>query len=1192
MIISLFSFEWLYQRKQWALFAAILLFFVTGLQIGGQGFAPDLINYNAPYQISYYTSIFTLGAVFAIMFFVISGVLRDRTHTFEEIVFSSGIRKHHFFISRFSGGFLFSLIAVSPLVLGMMTGAHLFDHDPGRMAPFSGMLYAWNWLVFVVPNVFICTVLIFSVGLLSKNRMAIYASAVLVYVLYFVCSFYFESPILAGSAPAHSKDLTAAALGDPFGISAFMEQSRYLTPVQKNSVWVSMEGYFLLNRTLWISISFVLLGITYRLFSFRTLQERNQKTSALADDAPASKSTYEPRSVVLKTKRALWAGFFAQSRLGVKQLLKSLPFQIILACTAFVMGSEFYSTLVEGGSYSESLYPLTSVLADLNNMAIFLFGFLLIIFFSGEWVWKERNINMHQILDATPFSNTGFFLSKVSVLICIPILLITLEIVIAIAFQLVLGAPQIHTGVYLALYYFQGVPLLFYILLALFLQSLLPNKYLAIAVTGLLAAAFGTNLSGTLGIEHPLLRIGAMPDVTFSGMTGVDNNAYAFYLLSGHWMILGCILSLLAFRGWRRGVEERFMDRVRQIVTGWPAQHAIILIVLILAFLGTSSMILYKTNIEVDYLSTAKRLDLLAEYEKKYKPYESLGQLFPVSITTDMDLYPVDRSYRVDARYLLINKSEMPVERVLITEKKPTSDVRLEGAALTGQDAALGTFEYEFHSPVMPGDTVAFSYTADGTHLGLFSGHDLVDNGSLVHLADFSPFLGYADSREIRDRSERRKRGLPDRIEEIPSDADFDVPESGFGRVQFETTLSVPASQRGISVGSLEEEWTENGRNYYRYKADVPVMPAITYQSAAYDVDMEFYGGIRMEYYTHPGHDYNMCTISESARHTLDYALREFGEYRHDHLRIVQVPSVWRFGGYAPAGTISMTEDRLYLVDERDPEAFSLVAKRTIHEVAHQWWGHLLATQNISGGSIFVEGFAKYTEGVVMEKHYGMPSLYQLGESAGHRYFTGRSYASTPEQPLYLEQGEGYMLYGKSYFVMMALKELIGETRLNGVLRTLVERHKDETDPTVTAPDFLDELYRVTPEENHSLIDDWFKKIITYDLSVTGAEYDRLPDGSYDITLTIEAEKLESVDGVESPGSMNEPVPIALFSEHPSRASGDQILWLNPLEIRSGSQQITLKVNSLPRYASIDPYGTRPDPVRRDNTLQLPVEAD
>jgi aminopeptidase N len=282
-----------------------------------------------------------------------------------------------------------------------------------------------------------------------------------------------------------------------------------------------------------------------------------------------------------------------------------------------------------------------------------------------------------------------------------------------------------------------------------------------------------------------------------------------------------------------------------------------------------------------------------------------------------------------------------------------------------------------------------------------------------------------------------------------------------------------------------------------------------------------------------------------------------------------------------------MVENNLYLVDERDPEAFSLIAKRTIHEVAHQWWGHMLSSQNLSGGAIFVEGFAKYTEAVVMEKHYGMASLFQLSETANRAYFNGRSYASTPEQPLYLEQGERYMLYGKSYIVMVALKELIGEEALNQILKTLVQRHKNEIDATVTSPEFLEELYAATPVEYHSLIEDWFKKIITYNLSVEDVNYTELTDGSYEITMTIDASKFESIDGIVSSVSMNEPVPIGLFMTHPSRASREQIIFLEPMKVTDGTQTLTFRVDTLPRYVSIDPYGTRPDLVRQDNWLQL-----
>lgn len=111
---------------------------------------------------------------------------------------------------------------------------------------------------------------------------------------------------------------------------------------------------------------------------------------------------------------------------------------------------------------------------------------------------------------------------------CIPLLFVTLEIVIAMIFQVLLDYPTFSLSTYLSLYYFHGAPLAFYIMVALFIQSLSPGKYLGMAITGLIVVAFATPLSGTLGIEHPLLRIGAMPTVTFSDMSGLSNNASAF----------------------------------------------------------------------------------------------------------------------------------------------------------------------------------------------------------------------------------------------------------------------------------------------------------------------------------------------------------------------------------------------------------------------------------------------------------------------------------------------------------------------------------------------------------------------------------------------------------------------------------------------------------------------------------------
>jgi len=1190
MITQLLAFEITLQRKLWALPFAIILFFLSGLHIGGQGFAPELLNFNAPYQLSYHISIFTLGSVFAILFFAINGVLRDLSYRFEELIYSSGIQKHHFFISRFVGVFMFSLLAVSPLLIGMGFGAHFFELDPDRVAPFQAMHYFWNWLVFVVPNVFICSVLIFSVGLISKNRMAIYATVILIYVLYFIFSFFFDSPILAGAAPAHSRDMIIAAIGDPFGISAFIQQSQYLTPSQKNVVLVSLSGNFLINRLLWCLLSFGILGITYRIFSFRELQHVLKKAPKTQTEPIIEKNSFADHQHIhirVKSRVYEWQSFLSQSKMGLKQLLKSLPFLAILALIAFIMASEMYLHLVERGSYSERLYPATSILADINSMTIFIFGFLMILFFSGEWVWKERSVDMHYILDATPASNASIYLSKASVLLCIPVLLITIEILIAIGIQILFDYPYFDFSTYISLYYFQGLPLVFFVLFALFIQSLLPNKYLGMAITGILAMLLGTSLSSSLGIEHPLLQMGSMPQVTFSDMTGVSNNANAFYLLSTHWLIFVLILMLISFHCWRRGVTDTFIVNLKQMARHWSMRQLISLGLLIVTFLSTTGLILYKTHLEDEYISSIEHLDRLAEYERKYKHYENEAVLYPISIITDVALFPYNRTYKVNATYELKNKSDTTITKILIIGKRSLSTIQLDHATLIGQDPYLSIFEYRFNSPIMPGDTITMTYSTENKHSGLYSGSDLVDNGSFVQLSDFSPTFGYSKNREISNNIERSKRGLPKRDAEQPSASDFVDVEAGYGRIQFETVLSVPSPQTGISVGNLEEHWTENGRNYYRYKSPIPIAPAITYHSSIYEKVIEDYNGISLEHYYNRGHDANNQTIMTSIKQTLDYAQKEFGDYHLDHLRIIELPSFWRFGGYALAGTISMVEDKLYLIDERDPTAFGLVAKRTIHEVAHQWWGHTLSTKNQSGSGIFVEGFAKYTEAVVMEKYNGMSSLFQLSESANHTYFNGRSYANTPEQPLYLEQGEAYMLYGKSYIVMYALKELIGEQQLNLVLKTLVDRHRNEQDATVTSIEFIEELYAVTPNEHHTLIDDWLKKIITYDLSVNEANYVRHNDGSYDVTLTIEAHKLESIDGIESPVTMNEPVPIGLFTTHPSQANNDQIIVLESRQIEDGIKQITFRVNTLPRYVAIDPYGTRPDRIRKDNWKEL-----
>lgn len=1187
MIKQLLVFEIQYQRKQWALYIGILIFFLSGFQIGAQGFALNGVNFNAPYQITHYTSIFTLGSVFVIMFFAINGVLREQAYKAESLIYSSGLKKYPYFISRFLGVFFFSVIAFSPIIMGTIFGTYVASHDPSRLSPFSFAPYLLSWTAFIIPNILICSSIIFSVGIMTKNRLSIYATALLIYVIYFVCSFYFNSPILANSTPENTESMLLAALGDPFGIAAFIEQSQYWTPAQKNILNVSLSGNFLLNRIIWIAVSFAILSISYKLFSFTTMEKKLKKAKGIPKDA---KGLVLNLKTVVKPSfsfKADWISLVSQTRIGIKQVLKSFPFWVVMGIWGFVVISEIYNTIYQGGTYSEKLYPLTYLLIELFQQPLFLLGLLLIIFYSGEVVWKERDQNFHHILDATPVSNSTSFLSKLVTLSVIPILLITLSILISIGFQLAGGFYQFDFPIYISMFYYQGVPLLFMILLAIFLQSTLPNKYLAMTITGLMALVFTSSLSASFGIEHPLLRIGAIPGVQYTGMNGYGSYSMPFHVFARHWITLGLILTILSFKLWHRGISEGFLIKLKQIRYSWSTFQKIFLLFLMTLFCFSSGFIFYKTNIETEYLTSRERLDRMAEYERKYKKFENLDRLYPSEIQTEMALFPEESRYVVHANYALINKNEAPIDTILVTEREAISNIRMNRAELIEQNKELGVFLYLFNESIQLGDTVSIQFSIEKKKEAFRSERGMVNNGSYIHLRNFSPAFGYRPGLEIRNSSERRKRNLPPREEELISEADFNISEVSYGKIPVRTILSTSSDQVGISIGDLVREWSEDGRNYYEFKTSTPVSPAIGYFSADYEVDTAEYQGITIQHYFHKSHDFNNEVIMESTKSMLAYADKEFGVYPYNHLRIAEIPAHWPFGGYAHPGTIAMVEDNLYLVDERKENRFSLVAKRTIHEVAHQWWGHVLSPQNTSGAGIFVEGFAKYTEAVLMEKLYGKASIFQLSQTANRRYFSGRSYASTKEHPLYLEQGESYMLYGKSYTSMLAMKELIGEAKVNQVLKTLVERHQNKRDATLTSIELLEEFYKVTPNEYHYLIDDWFKRIITYDLRLEGSRYTKLENGQFEVELEINAQKFEHIDGIASEIDFNEPIPIGLLAQHPSRASDEEIIYLETKAITSGNNRITVIVDQLPYYVSIDPYGTRLDMVRNDNWARL-----
>lgn len=1187
MLLQLLRFEVLYQSKQRALPIAGLLFFCLGYFLGKSGNAPALVDYNAPFQVSYFTGNMSLMSVFIIMFFAVSGVIRDSKDRMEALIYSTAVQKVDFFWSRFIGVFLFSVFAFSLFLPGFLMGVSFSGLEATRIAPFQWQTYLWPFVVIMVPNVFICTSVLFSVSLLSKRNVATYAVAILMYLLYFIIGIYSNSPMFASSIPASAEQMTRAALADPFAISTFFEHTQFWTPFDKSALSMSFSGNYVWNRLLWLGLSFILLGLTYRLFSFRkTAEKRRQKLSPVV--AQKTVRLYQAAKVLIN-RRTQWRAFRYSVKMDILEIIQGLPFLAVL-CTLFVaLSFELYVRFFGGGFHEDNWYPFTNLVIETVIEIIPILSKILIVFYSGELIWKTADRKFDGILNATPTLNWVFFLSKLVSLTLLPMLLIAILTVAGVAFQLVNGSMMIDLKQYFLLFYYYGIPIVVWSSLAIFVQSLAKRKYLGMGITGFVLLAFTTPLSYHLGLEYPMLRIGVMPSITYSNMAGYGIEASAFPIYAFYWVTLGIILSLFSLKYWNRQLMAPSRDWKSTFEPNWKCSEGIAFSLSFVGFIAAGSIFYHKLNTNGQYESRVAQIESRVQYERKFKQYEALPKLTTDAIQTKVDIYPEDQRYSIAAEYQLVNRNSTPIQKVFITPTKKLSAISLENANMISEDTVFETYLFEFDQPLQPQDTTNLRYELTHQSLPFKPDHSILKNGVYLRHELFEPLLGYDKSLELSDPLERQRQGLPRKglaLKESPKDAS---PSVAVRDVLFETIVSTSADHVALAPGDLIKKWTIDNRTFYKYQYPDKGTPIIAYISAKYKVLKRTCYGVELESYYHPGHDINLPTIESTACATLSYGREHFGPSPFQQLRLAEIPSYFPRDGDAQPGIISLVEDKVYLIDIGNNYSSNLAVKRTAEQVAHQWWGISLTPKNAPGAGFLTFGLAKYTAAVVLEKMYGQGALWEVNKTANEQYFRGRAFASAKEPPLYREQGKRYLINGKSSLVLSSLRDLMGEEKLNATLRKLLEKFTRSTKHQVHILDFIDELYAVTPPEHHTLIDDWMKQIIRYELSVDGIQYKRLDNGQYEISAAILAKRFKTLpSGKEIAININEPIKIGCFNKHPkSIGKTDKIPYLEPHCIQDTLTTIKLTLDSLPRYITVDPFLTRPDRNYANNLQEI-----
>jgi len=1180
IFIQLLKFEWKYQAKRLSSILFFTLFMMYGIlsMISQFQFLEISTMINDGFNLSLLSGLISLGALFPCLFFCVNGILRDRNYRAEEIIFSSGVSKNNFFISRFLIVFGITFLVCLLSVLGVFIGTYLNNSNPEAIHAFNLCHYLWPLLVLILPNSFIIASLLFSITLISRKAIITYIFGVVLIGFYWFSAFTINSPLIGGSTLSSPEIISKVLLIDLFGLAPFFEQTQFLTPVEKNDYLISFSGYFLWNRVLWITLGVLFLLGSYRMFFFRKRNKKVKKKAFLhtkgEDSIPYTLIKTNTDNIKIKIL-ALWSLI----KIDFKSTLKSIPFiTLLIIWNAMLMFSFHYST--NGVEIYGSRYPTTDLFLGLIIEILPVFGLLLVVFYSGDLVWKTRSHKFNNIIDATPVKNWVFFSSKLIATALIPMTLIVTAITTGIFFQILSGYNSFNISLYLSTFYFGGIQLVLYAVFCLLIQSVLHNKYLGMVISGLIMFLFGP-ISQNIGLEHPLLLFNNIPSMarTYSDFMGYGHYVSKFNWIALYWASFSGILTLVSYKLWKRGDLISFKK-----TSNWIFSEKITLSVLLVLFITTGSIIFYNINILNEYSTQAEAYDFHEEYEKKYKKYDSLSVPQLVAVHTELAIFPKKNTYTITAQNRIINSSNTPMKKIFVTAPTPLTLLKINNAKQVFHDSELNTYLFELETPLAPNQELNMEYHLIKKSTAFNINNSISENGSYIKNSDFNPLLGYVNAYEISDPFERKKRKLPPLNNPNINDSHLQTnPKFNYEKVTFETIISTSNDQIAFSSGELIKRWNTDNRNYYHHKSVDKINNIAAYFSANYQVKKIIHKGVNIELYHLPKHHRNVEEMMNITKATINYCIDNFGAYPHTYLRIGEMSTFGGTNGQAMPGVISINEN-IFRKSNENPESFNAIARVLIHEISHQWWGFLLTPKRIEGALLVSETFAKYSETVILEKLYGKTMVKQLSEHTMRRYFTGRSRASNPEPPLYIAERQQFLGYSKGAIVMNAIREQIGEKQLNTALKRLVTKYRNEE--TVTSLHFLEELYEVTPKEKHTLIDDWIKRVITYDLSIKEATYKKLNDNTYEVRLMLFVKRYQTNNGKEDEIEINEPIQFGIFRAHPTDIIDvtNETLYLQSHTVNEKEKEYTFIVNEIPKYISVDPYFTKLDRNTSDNT--------
>jgi len=1166
------------------LFGTTLVFtLTTDPYTGFMGISHGKEWHNAPIIIAHILA--RLGVVSLLFTMVIIGraVAKDFEYNIHEIIYSRPVSKWQYLGGRFFGAYVANLLIFSGIVLGFEIGIAFLS--PQYSGTFRIGSYFLPVFFIVIPNLLLIGGIFFALATITRKMISTYLAGVGFLAIYGII----------GVMLHRMDNETLKVLLDPFGITALTVYSKFWTVTDMNSFLMPINLTFLLNRLIWLTVSFGILFYTYRKFKFIAFYEEKKKTIAVKSEKTEIIDYEIPAPNITIQSKKLFT--FSQSlSVSWKDLKRILLHPAFLILTTIAIGEIITNFIGSLGNSSGKMYPFTSWYIR-QTLHLWIYMMPMTIFFGGMLVWKEKDHSTDEIYNTLPVPNWFSYSNKLMTLVGINIVYLLLAILGGVITQIAFfDFHDIELDLYIKQFF--GIEFFNFLHLAiivLFIQNLSPNKYVGFFLSALYFI-LDMIVFVVFGFENYLFRIGKIPEYIYSNLNGFGHYGQIILWYTIYWLFFGAIIAWLTILIWRRSSENSLWIRLKYLKTRITKDQVGGLMILLVMFVVGGLFIGYNKYVLNPYFSEKSSYQMQADYEKKFSGYMHKLQPTILDINLKVDLFPEERTVNIDGEYLLSNHHDQPIKEIYVNlndwnlaNLSPLELSRTFTLKLHARE--FGFRIYELDQALDPGDTMTLHFDYDIIARGFTENqpkNEIAENGSCLILSSFSsryfPLIGYNVNVELLDDMHREEYELPVKPDAPKiKDADPSKPIMEICRPNYEAIISSSSDQTVISGGTLVKEWQENKRNYFQFKSDTIIENEIVIVSGRYAVTREQYKDVNIEVYFHPEHNYNIENIIAGLKDSYDYGNKYFSKYPYHDLRVVEIPDYMKEGAARHFPTTFIWVESEGFTTRYNEDDIDIVYGIAAHENAHHWWAGIVTPAYAEGAFMLTETITQYVMAMLTEKKFGKEIGRKFVNRELRSYLLRRKKDSEGEMPL-IESSvrQAYIGYKKSSVAMYALQDYIGEDSVGKALGRIVEKFGFRLDTFALASDLVNEFYKVTPDSMKYLVDDLFCKICLYENKINRATYQLQKDGKYLINFDITTKKFyaDSV-GNQTEAPLKDYIYLALMDEE-----GEAFYYQKHLFTQSDTT-FQLITHKKPAKAGIDPYLVLIDREKEDNVCEV-----